>query len=709
MPTPNVGGFLDGSQYNLDTGQQVSPAITPEDLTKQTPIVLPTVPSSSNPDAFVSSIENTPKTLNDYIKELTPQDTPLDATQNAIIQRITDLLPQSGGKSQALAQEQQNQGIPQLKQQLTDINNQILTGNAEYQKMIADYNQNSVSLDTQTGVSNRGVLAVQQGSLARIFETQKASKAADLGLLAARAQAVTGNINTAIQLAQSAVDARYAPIEDELKIRQAQLESIQPLLNKQEKQQALAQQQYLDDRKEKIAEEKAKRKANLELAFSSGLKNSFINKNGEFFRASDGKPYGDPKEFFKDAGVSSFEEAYRKGLVGDLTSNALADRDFIAKLRVEYPDAGITINDSIESATRKLSNSAKYQKETLIKTDKDTGFTLQAGEKRYDANGNLIAEAPPTAKQNIIKVNGKDYMVDDAGNLTEPQVPAGEMSELKTNALEKAKSLLERLNKGDGALGKQRLVGGQHIPGTSHYSFDVDADNLKSLLSLDNVKLLKGQGQVSDAERELLEKASSRLNLKLSRNDFKAALEDTIKGLSGSGGGGNLQWKDPNSGQLYQFPDQDSLNQFKKDNGISFNSVGNTTASTKTLASATMKIAPPGSQGGQCGVFVRNIASRLGLTYPKLGDYLSTKTAAVRKYGIPLNQARVGSILVTSENKENGHVAWIIGKNDKGFILAESNRYPKSKPEQVSYGRVIPFNSPSIIGAINPYPKNNSI
>ncbi len=137
---------------------------------------------------------------------------------------------------------------------------------------------------------------------------------------------------------------------------------------------------------------------------------------------------------------------------------------------------------------------------------KKEDFTLGEGQKRYDADGKLIASGPDkpvTLKQSLVKVNGKDYLVDENGNLTEPQIPAStaQTSELKGRALSSAKSLLDSFTQGGGsaAVGQGRLTGGgllSRIPGTKTKDFQIAFDNLKSLLSLDNVSLLKGQGAV---------------------------------------------------------------------------------------------------------------------------------------------------------------------------------------------------------------------
>jgi hypothetical protein len=173
---------------------------------------------------------------------------------------------------------------------------------------------------------------------------------------------------------------------------------------------------------------------------------------------------------------------------------------------------------------------------------------------------------------------------------------------------------------------------------------------------------------------------------------------------------------------LQTYPDA-TEDEIKELIGQDFKKAGNASASTlKGYQSTASKLSPisfnsspvpllqkkfpqgavgPGSgvYEGQCGVFVRRAVESLGMTYPLLGDSLSSKIAAVKKYGTSVNTARTGSVIVTKENPTYGHVAYIIGKNAKGWLVAESN-FRQSK--RIDYGRVIPFKSPNIIGVINP-------
>jgi len=62
------------------------------------------------------------------------------------------------------------------------------------------------------------------------------------------------------------------------------------------------------------------------------------------------------------------------------------------------------------------------------------------------------------------------------------------------------------------------------IPGTDAYTLNNKITQLKSKLQLASAGLLKGQGQVSDAERRMLAEAVTALNTGMSEKDFKAEL-----------------------------------------------------------------------------------------------------------------------------------------------------------------------------------------
>jgi surface antigen len=268
--------------------------------------------------------------------------------------------------------------------------------------------------------------------------------------------------------------------------------------------------------------------------------------------------------------------------------------------------------------------------------------------------------------------------------------------QLKQDAKSLASEIQSMLTEGKGlsAIGFSRNIYGwamSRISGTNAKKMMNSIDGLKSLLSLDNIKYLKGQGAISDAERLTLEQASSRLNAGLKEEDFQKELDRIRAALS--------QPAPENPSALRQQFEQSQTNQVK---GMQQQNI---IGKMPTIQMDNKKVAllpqvyPQGSTGGQCGVWVRSIVERQGLTYPRVGDTLTEKARTVQKYGLPITQARPGSVLITAENKKTGHVAYVLARTAQGVYVAESNYGLNGK---VSYGRFIPFNSPIALGVINP-------
>lgn len=111
-------------------------------------------------------------------------------------------------------------------------------------------------------------------------------------------------------------------------------------------------------------------------------------------------------------------------------------------------------------------------------------------------------------------------------------------TELGKSALATAKELMKKFETGTGisAVGKSRFLGYGAFPppGTDAANFTNDFNAVKSQLSLEAVKYLKGQGSVSDAERALLAQAATKLNLSQSEGEFKKTLQGIIDKLEGN-------------------------------------------------------------------------------------------------------------------------------------------------------------------------------
>ena len=97
-------------------------------------------------------------------------------------------------------------------------------------------------------------------------------------------------------------------------------------------------------------------------------------------------------------------------------------------------------------------------------------------------------------------------------------------------------------NKGIGklAVGKSRAPFGwiaSMLPGTESGDFTKKVNSLKSALSADASKYLKGQGAMSDAERQMLSEAVSDLSVSQSEEAFKKSVQDIINKLNPKGSG----------------------------------------------------------------------------------------------------------------------------------------------------------------------------
>lgn len=267
--------------------------------------------------------------------------------------------------------------------------------------------------------------------------------------------------------------------------------------------------------------------------------------------------------------------------------------------------SGQTAAKNLLEASKPLQVGGSYYdiKTGKLIPDSSGGYTLSAGQSRYDASGKLIA-GPGTTGSSVIGgeyVAGVNPTVDAWANRIQngsakiTDIPASQASlrnqvtqaldamgnsadgkptttELGKQALQTAQSLLEKFKEGKGtsAVGKSGALnsfGYGLIPGTERANFVTDFNSLKSQLSLEGVKYLKGQGQVSDAERALLSAAVTKLNLTQSEDEFKKTLQGIVDRLSGnapkSSEGQGVAVTAPD-GSVHTFPDKKSADAFKK-------------------------------------------------------------------------------------------------------------------------------------------------
>lgn len=386
VPNPAVTSNPTGSSGSV---------ITPESLQPAAPVTLPqSTLGTSASDATIANANTATKQYQDALNS------------------VADLTAADANKTTDTAKAQVDAGVNTFKQNLADFNGKVTVANAEYSQLKASQEQANSTLEAN-GIAAGTPAVFYQGEQAannRQYASLLASKAAEGALYAAQAQAASGNLQTALAIAQNAIDTKYAPIEDQLKVKNAQINALVPLMNEEQQIRAENRQKQNNIDLQNIADEKAKSQENVGLALTAGINTKYVNKNGEFFNTTTGTTFKNPTDFFKEAGVSSFDEAYQKGLVTDLTNSKIADLNTVAQLKAKYGDAGIKVSDSLEVATSKLHSSPTYRKDTYIAPN---AYTQQGG-----GNGVYVPGANPEVDSYLFELHN--------GTLTSLQgVPAG--------------------------------------------------------------------------------------------------------------------------------------------------------------------------------------------------------------------------------------------------------------------------------------------
>lgn len=270
----------------------VAPAPTPTAPTQQStapkPSTLPTQPAQQGatviPVTTMGSQQQiniptqqqpmtAPVTMN-YADQLMQQanadtkDTGVQGYQQASIDQMLEAYNNLAGESAYRTQATQEANVQGLKQNLQNINNQILTKQAEIQqddvRLAAGLNnieKKAIPMEFITG---------QQQSVQRDAQIARALKMSEIGVLNAQVLAGQGNIELAQKTVEEAVAAKYAPFKEIIDINKQQLEAIAPLLSKAEAKQAAAQKLKTDLSLRKLDKLESDEKLTQKLAIEAG-------------------------------------------------------------------------------------------------------------------------------------------------------------------------------------------------------------------------------------------------------------------------------------------------------------------------------------------------------------------------------------------------------------------------------------------------------
>lgn len=216
------------------------------------------------------------------------------------------------------------------------------------------------------------------------------------------------------------------------------------------------------------------------------------------------------------------------------TKKLLSDTKIELLKSASSQGASTAVLQAIQNATSPeaaVSASGKYSGDILDRLYKQAQINKIYSDIKANGNTDTLLSIDEAAKLGVPYGTTKAQAI--ANSLGSAGKPAP-LNATQKQALTSAQQLLDKFNAGKGtsAVGKSGFLGSlgySLIPGTQRADFVRQFDNLKSLLSLDNVKLLKGQGQVSDAERRLLADASTKLDRSQSEAEFKTTLESIVK------------------------------------------------------------------------------------------------------------------------------------------------------------------------------------
>lgn len=214
-------------------------SVTPEGMQPQPGITLPS-PSPADTSAGPAMVAGANSSIAEVMKSLTPPETPEQQKEQSLLDQMASLTGQQAQRAADQLTAEQSSQLPQLRQQFADINAQILSKTAEYNVLQTANENKPITMNSIIGNDR----AIQN------------ARAADIGLLQARALGLQGQIETAQNTVNRAIDLKYQTVDAQLNTYQAQLQALEPTLNKQEKRRAEALQIMLDNQKQALSEKK---------------------------------------------------------------------------------------------------------------------------------------------------------------------------------------------------------------------------------------------------------------------------------------------------------------------------------------------------------------------------------------------------------------------------------------------------------------------
>lgn len=659
----NPSNVYQNSMYSTAAPVGSSSAVSTDQLQASTAIKVPAPDTSlAEANGAVEGAKTATKSIDAHIKEITPQETEASKKYNEITDSVLSLLPELADKKTAQLEEEENAGLPKLKQDLAAINAQITNRIAQYNKQITE-------AETAPGETPLAIVRGRQAVIAR-------NQAADIGLLQARALGLQGQVEMAQETANRAIDLKYGAIEDKINLQMKQLEVIQPILDKEERLHAEAlRRQYADEQAKVEAERELQKEINSIMidAASMGADNDTLARIQNSMSTGDAiRNAGDflSAEFRMKQDQIEFERWLQLEQLG------------LDRMKLEQQMADLSLDP-----TQLKAYAQQYAATGKIPTGLPEGaFGLVA-----EAAANLPKQPGTIVDVNTgVKPDVSDVKLEGTAALYD-----------LTKKVEEARTLFDGFSTG--------LIAGSWnkvFPTRENTRYTVLRKEIVDLLSRARSGAALTEEEVANYESKLpsrfVKGAWTGPNGEDLLDGLVKSLTDKLDTHLSANGMDIIGYKDIEN-QAAEFDEDFNKVEADTNSGLKATKPGFKPLSQVPMLKELPLLKPiqskfpQGATGGQCVTFLHKIAD-----FPSIGDGKQEKIASVNKFGIPKARwtPRVGDVVITGENKTYGHGFMINQLLPGGKARVTESNYKLN--EKVTHTRIVDLNNPIIYGAIRP-------
>lgn len=402
-------------QTQGEVGNQVTTAID-----QNTP-PQPQDTSTPNVDAFFQNNQTLVQQTQDLMDFLSPP---------AQLQQINDLATKISGEQNALTG---------LNTQAMNLDN-LMSGQEDSVRQEIQASGSGLATEQQirnlSAARNHSLLLNQQVLQQKISTAQQAI-ANDISLLGQEKDMANTQFNQRSQIYQMVQQNQQNQLnaaKDTIKTILSQPGGLQMYAN--DPKQASYAEQILGMQPDTLARlaQQQENQTNLAVIQQAGITTAFANQGGTIINARTGKAYSTPDQFFKAAGVSSFDEATKKGLISNLVSPQAMDMQ-LKQAQINQ----IPLDNALKQAqiANSKASTANIYSEIQIRADAaNVDKQQQALEQQYrqilvkevsSRSGTIGTEDAKIAQANHMAALINQYYDPKTGNYNIPTSQYGEL------------------------------------------------------------------------------------------------------------------------------------------------------------------------------------------------------------------------------------------------------------------------------------------